>query len=223
MFCRSLDIDVPQLRVRGTVARTAPAKEWFAGNLFDARLGIRRRQDGGYTVAHGSVLEHPVTPASFRYLFKFLPALMQEPASVRLSFGRDFIDAWSTPKTWDPGSETPFEKTRILNPKPTLRVVKRIRRNLDKLFPALAETPIVESWAGMIESSPDVVPIIDRIDRLPGFHLATGFSGHGFGIGPGAGKAIADMLTGKDAGIDLAAFTLSRFFDGSPIRPQSGI
>jgi glycine/D-amino acid oxidase-like deaminating enzyme len=52
-------------------------------------------------------------------------------------------------------------------------------------------------------------------ESIPGFHIATGFSGHGFGIGPGAGKAIAGMLTGTDTGIDLSAFRLSRFFDGT--------
>lgn len=223
MFCRSLDIDVPQLRVLGTVARTAPGEDVLNGNLFDDRLGIRRRQDGGYTLAHGSVLEHPVTPSSFRYFFKFIPALMQESKIVRLSFGRDFIGEWSTPKRWDLDKASPFEKTRVLNPKPDPSVLKGIRRNLDSLFPGLADTPIVESWAGMIESSPDVVPIIDSVDRLQGFHIATGFSGHGFGIGPGAGKAIAGLLTGNDSGIDISELRLSRFFDGSPIRPQVSI
>ena len=223
MFCRSLGIDVPQLRVKGTVARTAPAGDVLNGNVFDHRLGIRRREDGGYTVAHGSVLEHPVTPSSFRYFFKFLPALLQELKILRLSFGREFSDEWSTPKSWALDAPTPFEETRVLNPEPTPRVLTAIRRNLDALFPQLAKTPIVESWAGMIESSPDVVPIIDSVDRMPGLHVATGFSGHGFGIGPGAGKAIAGLLTGRDSGIDIGALRLSRFFDGSPIRPQSSI
>lgn len=223
MFCRSLDIDVPQLRVLGTVARTAPAENVLNGNLFDDRLGIRRRQDGGYTVAHGAVLEHPVTPSSFRYFFKFIPVLMQEFKIVRLSFGRDFIDEWSIPKRWDLDKVSPFERTRVLDPKPHLAVLKGIRRNLDAMFPSLADTPIIESWAGMIESSPDVAPIIDSVDSLQGFHVATGFSGHGFGIGPGAGKAIAGMLTGKNSGIDISELKLSRFFDGSPIRPQASI
>jgi glycine/D-amino acid oxidase-like deaminating enzyme len=223
MFCRSLKINVPQLMVRGTVARTAPCESVLDGNVFDDRLGIRRREDGGYTVAHGSVLEHPVTPASFRYFVKFLPALMQEFKIVRLSFGRDFVDEWRTPKIWELDKPSPFEKTRVLNPPPTPSVLKGIRRNLDTMFPQLANTPIVESWAGTIESSPDVVPIIDSIDSVRGFHVATGFSGHGFGLGPGAGKAIAGMLTGEDTGIDLLPLRLSRFFDGSPIRPQSAI
>ena len=223
MFCRSLDIDVPQLRVLGTVARTAPAENVLNGNLFDDRLGIRRRQDGGYTVAHGAVLEHPVTPSSFRYFFKFIPVLMQEFKIVRLSFGRDFIDEWSIPKRWDLDKVSPFERTRVLDPTPNPAVLKGIRRNLDAIFPGLADTPIIESWAGMIESSPDVAPIIDSVDSLQGFHVATGFSGHGFGIGPGAGKAIAGMLTGKNSGIDISELKLSRFFDGSPIRPQASI
>jgi glycine/D-amino acid oxidase-like deaminating enzyme len=223
MFCRSLDIDVPQLRIRGTVARTAPCENVTDGNIFDDRLGIRRREDGGYTIAHGSVLEHPITPASFRYFAKFVPALLHEWKLVRLSIGREFIDEWKAPKVWELDKPSPFEETRVLNPPPTSAVLRGIRRNLDTVFPQLANTPIIESWAGMIESSPDVLPIIDSIDRIAGFHVATGFSGHGFGIGPGAGKAIAGMLTGTDSGIDIAKFKLGRFFDGSPIRPRSGI
>lgn len=223
LFCGSLGINVPQLKVRGTVARTAPAEQVLNGNVFDDRLGIRRREDGGYSIAHGSVLEHPVTPSSFRYFVKFMPALMQELKIVRLSFGREFLDEWQTPRSWALDKPSPFEATRVLNPAPSPRVLKGIRRNLDTIFPQLANIPIVESWAGMIESSPDVVPVIDAVDSLPGFHIATGFSGHGFGIGPGAGMAIAGMLTGKESGIDISAFRLGRFFDGSPIRPQSSI
>ncbi len=223
LFCRSLGIDVPQLKVLGTVARTAPAENVLDGNVFDARLGIRRRQDGGYSVAHGSILEHQVTPASFRYFRKFLPALIQDVELVKLSFGRAFVEEWNTPKQWRLDAPTPFETTRILNPQPNARVLRKIRANLDNLFPQLANTPIVETWGGMIESSPDVVPIIDHIASIKGFHVATGFSGHGFGIGPGAGKAIAAMLVGDAMDIDLSAFRLQRFFDGSPIKPQSSI
>ncbi len=223
MFCRSLDIDVPQLRVHGTVARTAPAENVLDGNLFDHQLAIRRRQDGGYTLAHGFLLEHSITPASFRYLRKFLPAVMMDFGSVRLSFGRDFFNEWSQPRTWRLDAPTVFEETRVLNPEPTPGVLQDIRQSLDAMFPSLSTTPIVESWAGMIESTPDVIPIIGPVESLPGFHIATGFSGHGFGIGPGAGKACAGMLTATDSGLDLSEFRFSRFSDGTPIRPQSSL
>ena len=223
MFCRSLGVGVPQLKVRGTVARTAPCANVLEGNLFDERLGIRRRQDGGLTLAHGTVLQHPITPSTFRWGFKFIPALMQELKVLRLSLGKEFFEEWRQPATWDLDAVSPFEQTRVLNPEPSAKVLRGIRKNLDIMFPQLADTPIVESWAGMVETSPDVVPMIGPVEGKPGFYIATGFSGHGFGLGPGAGKAIAGMLTNTDTGIDIAPLRLGRFFDGSPIKPQSTI
>lgn len=223
LFCRSMGISVPQLKVRGTVARTAPAEKILNGNVFDDRIGIRRRDDGGYTVAHGSVLDHGITPSTFRFAFKFLPALMQEIKVLRLRFGKDFVDELAMPSTWALDELSPFEKNRVLNPEPSKRVLNGIRRNLYEVFPRLAGVEIVEAWAGMVETSPDVVPMIGEVGDVKGFHIATGFSGHGFGIGPGAGKALAAMLTGNDSSIDLEPFRLSRFFDGSPIRPMTTV
>lgn len=223
MFCRSLDISVPQLKVRGTVARTAPATKILNGAVFDDKIGIRRRQDGGYTIAHGSILDHGITPSTVRFSTKFIPALMQEFKVLRMSLGKDFFDELFMPTRWSMDEISPFEKQRVLNPPPNPRVLKKLRTELDQTFPALAGTEIVESWAGMVETSPDVVPIICEADSLPGFNIATGFSGHGFGIGPGAGKAIAGMLTGNDSGIDLSEFRLNRFYDGSPIRPRVSV
>ena len=223
MFCRSMGISVPQLRVRGTVARTAPAEKVLEANLFDDRIGIRRRDDGGYTVAHGSVLDHGITPSTFRYAFKFLPALAKEIKVLRLRFGKDFFDELAMPTRWALDEPSPFEKVRVLDPEPSHSVMKGIRRNLYEVFPRLAGVEIVESWAGIVETSPDVVPMIGEVGDVAGFHIATGFSGHGFGIGPGAGKALAAMLTGADNPIDLKPFRLGRFFDGTPIRPQSTI
>jgi glycine/D-amino acid oxidase-like deaminating enzyme len=222
LFCRSLDIDLPQLQVRGTVARTAPGPDLLEGNLFDERIGIRRREDGGYTVAPGALLEHLLTPASFRWFFKFLPALRQDWRLVRLSVGREFLGAWQTPVKWGLDRPSPFEANRVLDPAPSAKALRELKHDLESVFPALAGVEFVEAWAGMIESTPDVIPVIDETP-LPGFFVATGFSGHGFGIGPGAGMAIAGMMSGRDTGIDLHELRLSRFFDGSPMRVQSSI
>ena len=223
MFCRSLGISLPQLKVRGTVARTAPTENVVDGSLCDNHIALRRRQDGGYTVAHSTVFDHPITPSSFRFAHYYLPAIRMEFDHLRLSLGREFIEEWSTPKTWALDVESPFEKTRVLNPEPNPRVLKNIRENLDKAFPQLESVDLVETWAGMIETTPDVIPVIDQAEKIPGFYIATGFSGHGFGIGPGAGKAIAAMLTNTDSGIPIDEFRLSRFFDGTKLEIQTGI
>jgi glycine/D-amino acid oxidase-like deaminating enzyme len=74
----------------------------------------------------------------------------------------------------------------------------------------------------MIDVMPDAIPVISAVDKLPGFFIATGFSGHGFGIGPGAGSLMADMVTGAPPVVDPAPFRLSRFTDGSnpQLRPS---
>ena len=221
MFCRSLDISLPQLTLNGTVVRTAPGANALNTCLWDNKAGIRRRQDGGYNVAHSAFLEHPIVPATFRFAFKYLPAFRREFGGVRLSIGHEFIDAWRTPKRWRLDAPSPFEKTRVLNPQPRARALAGIQSLLAERFPQLAGIGIAEAWTGVVETTPDAVPVIDQAEALPGFHIATGFSGHGFGIGPGAGKAIAGLLTGTDTGMDLSEFRLSRFFDGTPIRFQT--
>ncbi len=221
MFCRSLGIALPQLQVRGTVTRTEPADVIVNGYAWDKKIGVRRRQDGGYTIGHGSVLDHFITPSTFRFSFKFLPALFKELSTLRISIGRPFIDELMTPTQWALDEESPFEKNRVLSPQPNAGVLKEIRKNLDEVFPQLRETRIVEAWAGMVETTPDVVPVMCESDNIPGFYIATGLSGHGFGTGPAAGKAMAAIMTGNDPGIDMSPFRLNRFFDGSPMRLES--
>ena len=223
MFCRSLGITVPQLKVRGTVARTAPCGNVLDGNFFNNQVALRRREDGGYTVAHGTILDHPITPSTFRFAFKYIPALMMEIRNLHLSIGREFVEELLAPTRWALDGPSPFEKTRVLNPKPNQRALRGIRKNLGKVFPQLVGTELVEAWAGMIETTPDVIPVIDQAEQIPGFYIATGFSGHGFGIGPGAGKAIAGLLTGEDSGISLAEFRLGRCFDGTRLEIRGSV
>jgi glycine/D-amino acid oxidase-like deaminating enzyme len=222
LFCGSLDIKVPQLRVRGTVARTNVINSPIKGNIFDKNIGIRKRNDGGYTVAHGSVLDHSITPSTFRYAPKYLRALWKEFNALKISIGMDFFDELKVPKKWKLDEKSPFEYMRVLNPSPNQSVIDDIERSLGSIFPEFKNASIIESWAGMVETTPDVAPIICESDNIPGFFIGTGFSGHGFGIGPAAGQAIAEMIENKNT-IDLEPFKLKRFFDGTPIRPNSTI
>ena len=219
LFCRSLGITVPQLSVLGTVARTAPAKRVLEGQAWSPRIAIRRRADGGYTVAHGHSFLHPLTPATLRFTPKFFRAFLQGRDSMRLGFGREFFRELVQPRRWDLDSPSPFERERVLDPAPEPALLGQMQEALRQWHPEIAGAPFVESWGGMIEASPDVLPIISAVDGLAGFYVATGFSGHGFGIGPGAGRLVADMVCGTADPAVLPAFRLSRYFDGSPIRP----
>ena len=50
---------------------------------------------------------------------------------------------------------------------------------------------------------------------MPGLVLAAGFSGHGFGIGPGAGHLIADLVSGAEPFVDPRPLNPSRFNDSA--------
>jgi glycine/D-amino acid oxidase-like deaminating enzyme len=223
LFCGSLGITVPQLMVLGTVARTAPCPALLDGEAWSPSIAIRRRADGGYTVAHGGSSLHSLTADSLRFARKFLPALRQGHDSLRLRVGHDFLRSLATPSRWPLDAPSPFERERMLDPAPEQRVLYQMRSALGRWFPAIGDAPFVETWGGVIETSPDVLPIIAKAERPEGLHIATGFSGHGFGIGPGAGRLVADLVQGSADPKELAAFRLSRFFDGSPIRPGPAI
>jgi glycine/D-amino acid oxidase-like deaminating enzyme len=108
-----------------------------------------------------------------------------------------------------------MERVRILDPKPNAAAIRETHRRALELLPALGKTQISAAWAGFIDSTPDGVPAIGETSELPGFILAAGFSGHGFGIGPGAGHLIADIVTGSSPIVDPTPYHPSRFLGSS--------
>jgi glycine/D-amino acid oxidase-like deaminating enzyme len=67
----------------------------------------------------------------------------------------------------------------------------------------------------MIDSTPDAIPVISTVAKLPGLVLSAGYSAHGFGIGPGAGRLAADLATEATPVVDPTPYRYSRLVDGS--------
>jgi glycine/D-amino acid oxidase-like deaminating enzyme len=61
-----------------------------------------------------------------------------------------------------------------------------------------------------VQLTPDFLPILSAVATLPGFFIATGFSGHGFGIAPGVGHLMADLITGGAPLVDPKPFDFAR-------------
>ena len=219
LFARNHGVNLPQLSVRATVFATEPLPEIFAGNAADDDFAFRRRQDGGYTLAPGGWHEFMVGPDAFRHILKYRAQLQKAPFAARFlpKAPASYPDAWGTPRHWGGDRPSPFEKIRILNPDPSPIAIARIQKFFARAFPEIGTPKVRKAWAGMIDTMPDVVPVIDHAAQLPGLIIATGMSGHGFGIGPGFGRVIADLALGRSTGHDLGRFRLSRFSDGSPI------
>lgn len=219
-FAGNAGIEVPQLLVRATVMRTGPAPPVVGPNVSLAGLALRRRDDGGYTVAAG-LNDHFVGPPSFRHALRYRRLLKQSARDLRLlpAAPRGYPGAWATARRWTADEETPFERVRVLDPAPSRAAVRRIRARLPLRVPALGNVGFAGAWAGMIDVTPDAVPVLGEADAMPGLFVATGMSGHGFGIGPAIGRMMADLVRGRRPGHDLDRFRLCRFFDGSAIVP----
>ncbi len=112
---------------------------------------------------------------------------------------------------WDRGLEPPA------NPAKVQRSLAELRR----VLPSLPALGIARSWAGYIDATPDLVPVLGEVPSLRGFLLATGFSGHGFAMGPIAGRLVSELIVDGKPSLDIAGFRFSRFAEGAVGKPRN--
>jgi glycine/D-amino acid oxidase-like deaminating enzyme len=222
-FLANLGLRFPQTGVICSVMRTSPIDlghgRTFSGNRFAAR----KRMDGGYTVAHNLYSVADMTPNHLRYAADFRTILRMNFGAVKFRVGNRFVQEWQMARRWRLDEVTPFEKVRVLDPAPSPDLIGDAAGALRAAYPAFRDMRIEETWAGMIDATPDAVPVIDAVSQIPGLFLASGFSGHGFGLGPGAGKLMAEIVRGEAPCVDPSPFRFSRFSDGTKMRPTTGV
>jgi glycine/D-amino acid oxidase-like deaminating enzyme len=210
LFAGNAGLDLPVLKVLGSVFRTERLNGpeiSAAGSVF----AFRKRLDGGYSIARRNANTAEITRDHFRLLSDFLPRLIHNRHEIRLRLGPRSWEELRTARGWTLDQPTVFETVRVLDPKPKAGILAEARRVLSRAFPEFANMQVSESWAGLMDVTPDAVPVIDEVAHIPGFFIATGFSGHGFGIGPGAGRLTADLVAGDRPVVDPAPFRLARF------------
>ena len=88
-----------------------------------------------------------------------------------------------------------------------------IGRAID-VIAAIADIDVESSWGGLLDMTPDALPVLDRVDGIDGLVVAAGFSGHGFGIGPAVGPCLAALALDRAPPLALGAFALGRFGAG---------
>jgi len=219
LFCRNLGVDLPQLKILSSVMRTEKVEGGPECSASGAGFGYRKRLDGGYNVSQLAGNVYDIVPDSLRLFRDFLPLARIKWSGIRFHLGRRWIEEWRVPRQWGLDDRSPFEQVRVLDPQPARKPLDDAHASLAVAFPVFRNVAIAERWAGLIDVTPDAVPVISAVQSLPGFFIATGFSGHGFGIGPGAGKLMADLVTGAPTLVDATPFRLDRFADRSQPRP----
>ncbi len=211
-FLHNLDIAFPQLTVVNSVMRTEALDAGVEKSCSGGKFAFRKRLDGGYTIAHRHFSVADIMPDSFRQFFQFLPALKMDWSGVRLRLGKRFLDEARLKRRWRLDERSPFEEVRMLDPEPVNSILDEAAASLRDYYPRFQSMRIAERWAGVIDATPDVVPCISPLPKIEGLYLASGFSGHGFGLGPGAGKLMAQMVMGESPCVDPAPFRYAQIF-----------
>jgi glycine/D-amino acid oxidase-like deaminating enzyme len=220
-LARTLGLDLPQRWVRGTVARTTPAPAVTSCCVWGPGVAFRQRRDGTFNIAASGALDHDVTLDSLRQLRFFLPNYWKNKALFRFHVGSPLLRSLAAVL---PGSEArrrPLVWDRGIEPVPNPAKVARAHAELQRLLPSLPPLGIAQRWAGYIDATPDLVPVLGEVPSLRGFVLATGFSGHGFAMGPIAGRLVAELIVDGKPSLDISGFRFSRFAERALGKPRS--
>ena len=215
LFARSLGISIPQLHVYLSMMGLSEIKGPTIP-LSAEGYGFRPQIDGRYSF--GVVdFAAPISPNTLQNIARLKPAIDAFWPIAHVGFSpTEFWRELNTPTHWALDAPSPFESRRILVPEfregPLTQALLKLRQD----FPIFQDAVIRERWAGVISAFPDNMPIISPISRIPGLYLGTGFT-YGLTMGPAAGEALADLVTGKTPQFALKPYRWERFTDGSPI------
>ena len=174
-------------------------------------FALLRSLDGGHTFPHGNTNIAPLVSDSMSMFADFLPAVKRHWRELRFEPGSEFVTELRAPRRWPIDESSQFEVHRT--PDPTLR--DSLNRGtlvaLRRAYPSFALARIAHSWAGLIDTTPDELPVFDRIDRYPGPYAAFGRSDHGFAYGPAAGLLTAQLVNCEPPCVHPKPFWLSWF------------
>jgi sarcosine oxidase, subunit beta len=114
----------------------------------------------------------------------------------------------------DPGFDTRYQPGDWL-PKLAEIAARRV--------PAVLDAGIRSGWAGLYEVTPDHNQIVGESVQLSRFFYATGFSGHGFQMGPAVGEIVRDLYLGRVPAVDIAELDVRRFAGDRAVTKEHNI
>ncbi len=155
--------------------------------------------------------DYDVTLDSLRHLSLFLRNFRRVRRNLSIHVGRELLGDVLRALPWSSSRRHPFAHTVGVEPMANMKHVEMSRKSLVKLIPSLGNIGIQRVWAGRIDASPDAMPVLGEVPGLKGFVFATGFSGHGFAMGPAAGLVVSELILDGKASVDTHPFRYSRF------------
>jgi glycine/D-amino acid oxidase-like deaminating enzyme len=224
-LCAQLGFHIPMQRVRAPAVETGPMPpDTIPGFVRGSAFGAKQNRNGTIRITGGyrfSAMLHDLSLRDLRDLRIWAPALWQnrkdvsfriDPAGLKLELsalvgslrGRNGETAF--PQRYEPPAR-PQDRFRQLG-------------ELAQLIPSLGAARIHRTFSGVMDLLPDLQPVLGRIPDTENAYIAGGFSGHGFMNGPGACRAMADLITTGHSEIDLSDYRPERLQGSLKMREQ---
>lgn len=220
-LARPLGLSLPQRWVRATVARTTPAPRVTPAGVWGPTVAFRQRKDGSFNLAAGGATDYDVNLDALRHLRLFLPNYWKNRKLVRFHVGRPLLRDLAALLPWSAAHRHPFVHYWEVETPPNQAKVRTSLEEFLRLFPPLRGLTIERSWAGYIDVTPDALPVLGEVAKPRGFIFATGFSGHGFAMGPIVGRLVAELIVDGKPSLDIGGFRFSRFAERAIGKPRS--
>jgi sarcosine oxidase subunit beta len=208
-------LQVPVMPVALSQCETEPVEPLIGPTLRCFEFGARQRPNGKISMSAGmnTIVDHYLSLASLRHARTWTRRYLANRKAIRLHLdwprlGRELR---GRPVAAAEHVARPVERDA------NRTLMDASLEAAGRMIPRLRDVRITRYWAGVIDMSPDGLPILDGSTGLDGLVLVTGLSGHGLALGPAIGRIAADLATEGRTDSNIDAFSLRRFKGDTPI------
>lgn len=203
-------VDVPIMPVAHGQAETVASDVRVGPTVRAFGFGFRQRPDGRVVLSAGinSRVEHRISLGSTRDALLWASRYRRNRAHVRLRFDRDLTVRQVRERSRLSTAHIPVATEP---PAPHRADIDAALVALKRVLPSFAALRVVRLWSGMLDISPDGLPIIDGEAGPDGLVFVTGLSGHGLALGPVIGEITADLALDQATERPIRPFRLARF------------
>jgi glycine/D-amino acid oxidase-like deaminating enzyme len=206
----TVGITVPLMPVCLSEGQTQALAPLFRPTVRAFGFGARQRPDGGVVVSGGlgARVTRRVSLYDLGGLRHWLPRARTFRKNLRVRVdGAQILREISHRTSLSPA----LVPERSAEPVPDRRSVDAALSRLARVFPDATAARAVRCWGGLVDMTPDGLPVIDGTCGPPGLTVVTGLSGHGLALGPVLGEIASDLALDGATGRPIGPFSLARF------------
>ncbi len=165
---------------------------------------------GAWSVAFGTQLgvQIPVEPQRGQIIHLSLPETDTSKWPIVDAFHGHYMVAWSDNRVVAGATR---EVGSGFAPYTSAAGVHEVLGEAMRVAPGLSIGQVADIRVGLRPRTADNLPVMGGIPGVDGLYLATGHGANGLQLGPFSGKLAAEWALGVENGVDISAFSITRF------------